>query len=76
MIPLRASPHRTTGGRGNSRSVPKHLKDIHEAHHNDPDLLSLHKEIALCGTRIEDLLTQISGRMGDCIDQVSAAPKS
>ena len=27
----------------------------------------------MCGTRIEDLLAQISGRMGDCIDQVSAA---
>ena len=27
----------------------------------------------MCDTRIEDLLTQISGRMGDCIDQVSAA---
>ena len=26
--------------------------------------LSLHKEIALCDTRIEDLLTQISGRSG------------
>ena len=38
-----------------------------------PDPLSLHKEIALCGTRIEDLLTQISGRSGDCIDQVSEA---
>ena len=76
MIPLRVLPHRTTGARGYSRSIPKHLQDIYEAHHNDPDLLSLHKEIALCDTRIEDLLTQISGRMGDCIDQVSAAPKS
>ena len=66
-----ASPHYR--GKGYSRSIPTHLKDIYEAHHNDPDLLSLHKEIALCGTRIEDLLTQISGRMGDCIDQVSAA---
>ena len=63
----------TYRGKGYSRSVPKHLKDIYEAHFDDPDLLSLHKEIALCGTRIEDLLTQISGRMGDCIDQVSAA---
>ena len=27
----------------------------------------------MCDTRIEDLLAQISGRMGDCIDQVSAA---
>ena len=50
-----ASPHYR--GKGYSRSVPKHLKDIYEAHHNDPDPLSLHKEIALCGTRIEDLLT-------------------
>ena len=66
-----ASPHYR--GKGYSRSVPKHLKDIYEAHHNDPDPLSLHKEIALCGTRIEDLLTQISGRSGDCIDQVSEA---
>ena len=63
----------TYKGKGYSQSVPKHLKDIYEAHHNDPDPLSLHKEIALCGTRIEDLLTQISGRSGDCIDQVSEA---
>ena len=66
-----ASPHYR--GKGYSRSIPAHLKDIYEAHHNDHDLLSLHKEIALCDTRIEDLLAQISGRMGDCIDQVSAA---
>ena len=61
------------GGKTCRISSHAHLKDIYEAHHNDPDLLSLHKEIALCDTRIEDLLTQISGRMGDCIDQVSAA---
>ena len=49
-----ASPHYR--GKGYSRSIPAHLKDIYEAHFNDPDLLSLHKEIALCDTRIEDLL--------------------
>ena len=65
-----ASPHYR--GKGYSQAVPKYLKDIYEARFNDPDLLSLHKEIALCDTRIEDLLTQISGRMGDCIDQVTA----
>ena len=69
-----ASPHYR--GKGYSRSVPKHLQAIYEAHFNDPDLLSLHKEIALCNTRIEDLLTQISGRMGDCIDQVSEEDRS
>ena len=58
-----ASPHYR--GKGYSEAVPKHLKDIYEAYFNDHDLLSLHKEIALCDTRIEDLLTQISGRMGD-----------
>ena len=63
----------TYKGKGYSQSVPKHLKDIYEAHYNDPEPLSLHKEIALCDTRIEDLLTQISGRSGDCIDQVSEA---
>ena len=62
----------TYRGKGYSQSVPKHLKDIYEARLNDPELLSLHKGIALCDTRIEDLLTQISGRMGDCIDQVTA----
>ena len=66
-----ASPHYR--GKGYSQAVPKHLKDIYEARFNDPELLSLHKEIALCDTRIEDLLTQISGRMGDCIHQVSEA---
>ena len=63
----------TYRGKGYSQSVPKHLKDIYEAHYNDPEPLSLYKEIALCNTRIEDLLTQISGRSGDCIEQVSAA---
>ena len=62
----------TYRGKGYSQSVPKHLKDIYEARLNDPELLSLHKGIALCDTRIEDLLTQISGRMGDYIDQVTA----
>ena len=57
-----ASPHYR--GKGYSQAVPKHLKDIYEARFNDPELLSLHKEIALCDTRIEDLLTQISGRGG------------
>ena len=52
-----ASPHYR--GKGYSQAVPKHLKDIYEARFNDPELLSLHKEIALCETRIEDLLTQI-----------------
>ena len=66
-----ASPHYR--GKGYSQSVPKHLKDIYEAHFDDPEPLSLYKEIALCNTRIEDLLTQISGRSGDCIEQVSAA---
>ena len=63
----------TYRGKGYSQSVPKHLKDIYEAHYNDPEPLSLYKEIALCNTRIEDLLTQISGRSGDCIEQVSEA---
>ena len=69
-----ASPHYR--GKGYSQAIPKYLKDIYEAHHNDPDLLSLHSEIALCNTRIEDLLTQISGRMGDRIDQVSEEDRS
>lgn len=53
-----ASPHFKTGGRG--RHLPTHLAALYQEARNNPDLLTLHDDIATVDTRLSELLERVT----------------